>query len=440
MGQEAGKRRFGNRWVWIAGGLVIIAGAIGLGNRLISSRSQAEPQPETVKVFMGDISGNITGSGHLQPRQDVSLSMATTGIVKTVNIEVGDTVKAGDVLVRLDDTDARQSVATAELQVASVRLDVESAQDALDNRLSWAPNEKQVAAAEGELANAEASLEQAQSTYDKVSSRPGVSASQPSLNLEQATNSYNVAKANRDYLYSNRPDTKSAALSLESAELALKQAEISLESAKTALDKTVLRAPFAGTIVVVNVSEGEAASGVVVEMVSMGSLEVVLDIDELDIGALEIGQSAAVALTTWPDAQIAAEVIFIAPQANENTGSDVINYEVRLSMGETDLPVRAGMTANATITTFNLIDALLVSNRAISADREAGKYYVDLITEQDVQKTEVTIGVHNETYTQILIGLQNGDELLLGGSAPVQTFGSDQQGPPQGGMFGSGGQ
>lgn len=444
MGQEAKKRRTGNRWFWIAGVLVVIAGALALGNRLVSLRSQPEPQPETAKAFTGDMSGTITGSGHLQPRQDVSLSMATTGIVQIVNVEAGDTVKAGDVLVRLDDTDARQSVTKAELQVASARLDVESAQNTLNDRVQWTPNQKQVAAAEGELANAEANLEQAQSTYDKVAWVPGISASQASINLEQATNSYDVAQANLDYLYSNRPDTRSAAISLESAELALKQAEISLESAQTALDKTVLRAPFDGTITAVNVSEGEAASGVVVEMVSMGSLEVVLDIDEIDIGALEVGQSAVISLTTWPDAQIPAEVLFIAPQANKNAGSDVINYEVRLSLGETDLPVRAGMTANATITTFNLTDVLLVPNRAISADREAGKYYVDLMTDQGAQKTEVTIGVHNETYTQILIGLQSGDELLVNGSAPVLNFGPDSedgaQGPPSGGMFGGGGQ
>lgn len=440
MGREAGNRKSGSRWIWIAGGAVVIAAAILLGSRLAGSRNQTQAQPETVEAFIGDLSGSITGSGHLQPQQDVSLSMATSGIVEAVNVEVGDTVKKGDILIRLDDVDARQSLAKAELQVAGARLDVESAQKTLDDRVHWAPNQKQVAAAEGELANAESSLEQAQSTYDKVAWVPGVSASQASINLEQATNSYNVAQSNLDYLYSNRPDLKSAAISLEAANLALQQAQIGLESAQTALDKTVLRTPFAGTITTVNVSVGEAANGVVVEMVSMGSLEIVLDVDELDIGSVEVGQPAIIALATWPDDQIAGQVTFIAPQANKNTGSDAINYQVRLSLGKTDLPLRAGMTANATITTFNLEGVLLVANRAISADREMGKYYVSLLTGQAVEKTEVTIGARNETYTQILIGLKSGDEVLVNGSVPVQGFGpEDNEGAGPGRMFGGGG-
>ncbi|MBN1428519.1 MAG: efflux RND transporter periplasmic adaptor subunit [Anaerolineae bacterium] len=443
MEKETSKRKSKNTWIWIVGTVLVIVGIIFAARQVAISQAQSQPSPETTTAFTGDISGTITGSGHLQPRQDVSLSMATTGIVATVNVEVGDTVKAGEVLVRLDDTDARQTLAKAELQVASAELNVQSAQNTLDSRVFWAPNQKQVAAAEAELANAEASLADAQSLYDKVAWLPGVSASQPSLNLEKATNSYDVAKANLDYLYSNKPDVQSAAISFETAKLSLQEAQINLESAQTALDKTILKAPFAGTITTVNVAVGEAANGVVIEMVSKGSLEAVLDIDEIDIGALEVGQSAIVTLTTWPDAQIEGQVTFIAPQANKNTGSDVINYQVRLSLGETDLQLRAGMTTNATIMTFSLEDVLLVSNRAISADREAGKYYVNVITGQGVEKTEVTIGVNNETYSQILSGLEEGDVLLINGSAPVLNFGPDDDGeinrPSNGGMFGGGG-
>lgn len=199
MGKEAGKRRFGNRWIWIAAGIgVVIIAAVLLANRLISSRNQTQSQPETEQAFIGNMSGSITGSGHLRPQQDVSLSMATNGIVKVVDAKVGDTVKADEVLVRLDDIDARQAVTKAELQVASARLDVESAQNALASRVNWAPNQKQVAAAAAEVANAEASLKQAQGAYDRVSWLPNISSNPASLNLEQATNSYNVAPNRSD--------------------------------------------------------------------------------------------------------------------------------------------------------------------------------------------------------------------------------------------------
>jgi HlyD family secretion protein len=443
MGTNTPQRKRSNHWVWIVGGVVVIVGIAFAATRIAQSRAETQPELETVTAFTGEISGTITGSGHLQPRQDVSLSMATTGIVKVVNVEVGDTVRAGEVLVRLDDTDAQQAVDKAALQVASAQLDVDTAQNTLDQRNHWAPNQKQVAAAEGELANAQASLAQAQSAYDKVAWMPGISASPVSLNLEQATNSYNVAQANLDYLYSSRPDVKSAAINLESAKLGLQQAQVSQESAKTALEKTILHAPIDGTITAVNVSAGEAANGVVVEMVSAGALEAVLDIDEVDMGSLAVGQPAVVSLTTWPDSQIEGKVLFISPRAKNNASSDVVNYEVRLSLGKTDLPLRVGMTANGTITTFNLENVLLVPNSAISADRETGKFYVQIVTSQGTQKTEVTIGVHNETYTQILSGLESGDVLLVDGSAPIMSFGPENsQGTSQGSnsrTFGGGG-
>lgn len=129
----------------------------------------------------------------------------------------------------------------------------------------------------------------------------------------------------------------------------------------------------------------------------------------------------------------------IAPRANQSN-STVVNFDVFLSLGETDLPVRVGMTANANLQTNNYENVLLVPNAGINVDRSRGIYSVNRVTidasgNQTVEVVEVTIGLRDGQFTQITDGLQEGDVLLVGNVAPVFEFGS---GPPPGAERGNG--
>ena len=144
---------------------------------------------------------------------------------------------------------------------------------------------------------------------------------------------------------------------------------------------------------------------------------------------------AVVTLETWPDVEIDGLITAIAPSASDS-GSGVVSYEVHLGLGETDLPVLVGMTANADLVTARREGVLLVPNAAITADRKAGTYTVNLVhTEPDGTKTvrpvDVTVGLKDVVYTQIIDGLVEGDVVLLGQlSAPTQQ----DFGPGQGGI------
>jgi multidrug efflux pump subunit AcrA (membrane-fusion protein) len=136
-------------------------------------------------------------------------------------------------------------------------------------------------------------------------------------------------------------------------------------------------------------------------------------------------------------------VAAIAPEANSDS-SAVVNFTVYLSIGETDLPVLTGMTANANLITQDLSDVLLVPNAAIQVDREQGRFTVNrvLLDENDVEtfeEVEVTIGLRDGRYTQILSGINEGDELLIGNAVPVFQFGPGGDGEGGGGPFGGGG-
>jgi multidrug efflux pump subunit AcrA (membrane-fusion protein) len=178
----------------------------------------------------------------------------------------------------------------------------------------------------------------------------------------------------------------------------------------------------------VNTDVGEMAGGAVVELISSDNLEGLLTVDEVDMAALDVKEPATVTLDTWPDTPLKGMVISIDPKSTAGSNADVVNFGVHISLEKSNLPLRDGMTINATITTFDLKGVLLVLNGAVTL--ENGKYYVNLITSSGTKKTEVKIGVHSNQYTQILSGLKAGDEVQANGlTAPVRT----------GGGFGGGG-
>lgn len=414
----------GKRWLWIVAGLAVIGGVIFGVTRLNASnpRANAQTRAETTKVTSGDISGTVTASGHLQAHQDVSLSMEASGIVKEVNVKVGDKVKAGDVLVKLNDADAQRSVLMAQNALEEAKLQAQSAKVNYDSAAGWKPDDKQLAAAVAAANNAVAAVQAAQTNYDKVAYRPGVSATQQSMELAQATNNYVQAKADLDYLLTNRPELATPKINLDLASLQVNDAQFSLDAAQSNLGKLTLVAPFDGTITAVNVDPGEMASGPVVQIISADNLEGLLTVDEVDMASLDVKEPVSITLDTWPDTTLKGRVIAIDPTPTVGANADVINYGVHISIDKTDLPLRVGMTINATITTFNLKGVLLAPNGAVAL--ENGKYYVNLVTGGQPKRTEVKIGVHNTQYTQILSGLKEGDEVQVNGlTAPVRSSG-----------------
>jgi HlyD family secretion protein len=230
-------------------------------------------------------------------------------------------------------------------------------------------------------------------------------------------------------------------------ETQLRQAEIALQRAQNNLEKATLRAPFDGLVAAVHVGEGELASGVAVELLDPASMQVVLDVDEIDIGDLEVGQEATVTLQPWPDEEIQSEVLSIAPAANNLVLSSAIaSFRVRLALPPNDLPIREGMTADASLQTARREDVLLAPNRAVTIDRETGRYFVSLVEtdadgEQTTRQVEVTIGLRDDRFTEITSGLAEGDRVRIEPVVqPVDLFqpGGPNGGPPEGGPFGGG--
>ena len=536
---------------------------------------------DVVTAFIGDLSAGTTASGSLLPQREAHLALGIAGRVEKVHVEVGDEVKAGDVLVQLETSNLERAVRSAEQtlaiqeaslaelragaseeEIAAAKASLQSAQAGLasakanlasaqagllsaKSALTQAELARDALAdaeaiAEANLKSAKAGLKSAQAQLDALlKGADAETLEQARLNLEQARNSLWHAQLERDAV-KGRPGTpdylkKQMDIAVANAEIAVRLAEISyqqaqegateetiaaaqasvaaaeaqvvnaqaqlddvanqkaqaeaavaqaqaavkqaeamvaqaeagvqqaeaavaqaeanltmllkgasgeqitiaeaqveqariaLEEAHENLAKATLVAPFDGIVTGVYVEVGEWATGLAVDLMDPNSLEVVLDVDEMDISSLSIGQQAVVTLESWPDEELIGEIVSIAPQATKSA-SEIVTYEVHLSLDAGDLPVRAGMTANAHLVTAHRENVLLVPNRAIIADRKVGKYYVNLIQGDKVVKTEVTIGLRDRDYTEITSGLKEGDKLLIGEVSGKLDF---REGPPE---------
>jgi len=291
-----------------------------------------------------------------------------------------------------------EAITSARATVASAEAGVTNAQAQLDD-------------VDDQIAQAEASVVQAEATV-----------AQAEAGVLQAEAAVAQAEANLAILLAGPSDEK---IGIAKAQVA--QARIALEDAQGNLAKATLVAPFDGVVTDVYVAVGEWANGLAVDLMDTGSLEVVLDVDEIDIGGLAVGQQAVVTLETWPDEELTGELVSIAPKAR--SGTEIVTYQVHLSLDTGELPIRSGMTANAELVTAKRENVILVPNRAITADRQAGKYYVNLVQGDTIVKTEVTIGLRDNKNTEITSGLQEGDKLAIGEVSEVLDF---TQGPPRG--------
>jgi RND family efflux transporter MFP subunit len=380
-------------------------------------------------------------------------------------------------------------------QEGSSEEDLASAQAALDSaqanydKVKAGPTEEELAAAQAQVDNARASVQQAQAAYDRVKDKPDVAMRQESLNLQSATISLEQAQANYDSV-ANHPTASELASAeaqvaqaeaslaalldrpneseIASAEAQVVQAEASLntllnrpnaedvtvqqaavEEAATALaqaeaqlEDAVVSAPFGGVVAAVNVNEGEWASPGAPAFVLVATEPLILDVsvDEVDVAEIAEGQKAHLSFDALKGEEIPGTVTYIAPASTDVGGA--VAYGVEISFGpETEagqaLPVRLGMTADVDIVVASAEGVLLVPNRAIEADREAGRYYVTRQSALDTtERLEVQIGVRDESHTQILEGLEEGDVLVLP-QVPEQE--QEGQGFGMGGGGGMGG-
>ncbi|MGC9399699.1 MAG: efflux RND transporter periplasmic adaptor subunit [Anaerolineae bacterium] len=194
--------------------------------------------------------------------------------------------------------------------------------------------------------------------------------------------------------------------------------ELAVERARNDLAKATLVAPFGGIVSAVNLQVGVQANTTLpaVTLVDDSVFFVDVTVDEIDIGKVAQGQPVAVTVDAYPNTVFRGEIETIGP-APSNVGG-VVAYPVRVRLVETDnedAEIRDGMTASVLIETSMLEDVLLIPNWAVRTDQSSAETYTYCYCLQNgvPKRTPITIGERNETYTQVLSGLEAGDTVVL---------------------------
>ncbi|MDY7042116.1 MAG: efflux RND transporter periplasmic adaptor subunit [Chloroflexota bacterium] len=414
---------------------------------------------EAVPVTRQKLVVQIDATGTLQPAQEANLTFGTAGTVDEVLVTEGQKVKAGDLLARLDTEQLELAVRDAEDTLILRQSALRQAQEAAD--------ENDLAISEADIAIAQANLEQLLNTPDEQDLELA------RLSVEQARNNLWAAQMERDAAPTDtlrkqaevrvgnayvalqiaelqyaqvkegvdeyqlsiaraqlaQAQTRLAKLeagaddeSLLQLETQVRMAETALERARVSLDNATLRAPFAGTVVEVNVSAGEVPVGAqpAVVLIDSSSFSLELNVDEIDVGQLATGQEVEVTFDSLPDTTVTGEVRTIAEAANALSGS--VAYRTVIDLTPTDDHLRSGMSADAAITVKVIEDALVIPNWLIQFNSDGQAYVEKLVSAQTV-RTDVELGARNGEFTQVLSGLREGDQVAIPTSTPPQNRG-----------------
>lgn len=301
-----------------------------------------------------------------------------------------------DFTADIDDDDIAQQVEEASTTVAETLEQLNAS-----NRAAFQAQQLNAQAAinQGELG-----IEQARLNFESVVSRPADPASVAGANLalEQAEITY-------DRLVNGPTD-----LQLQQATLDLRTTNLALEQAEYALEQTQLTAPFPGIIAQMNLVEGQLPpQGVGVLLIDDSGYYVDLPIDETDVADVKVGQRVEFDVDALPSELVIGEVRSIAysPLNLDN----LVAYNVRVDILPTNTAaIRTGMTVTGSIITLEKEEVLLVRNNFVRFDRITGDAFVTVL-DADGQLDErlVLLGDRGDIYSEVLAGLEAGDEVVL---------------------------
>lgn len=353
---------------------VFFTGCSGSGNEV----------QETAEVVRGDLVISVDVSGNLEMPRKVDLSFGTSGMVKAIMVEEGDRVVEGETLAKLDAPSLEASVAMAELDLEQTIYPYYSYTHASDMPGTWLA-----------LDEAKDDLEEAQGLLDEGK------IDEAQLLLEQVEQSLDKAK--------EKSESRVWALPLS-----VKMVELQLDQAQAELDKAIITASFDGVVAAVYIKEGQQLSAMTyanpaISLIDPSEIKMNGVIDEIDVPKVKLGQEAIVILDALPDKEVKGRITFISPESTTEMG--VVFYKTTITLENPDEELKDGMSATAEIIIEQHNDVLLIPNRAIQGSWE--NPFVEVVTDEQIEKRQISIGLSDGIYTEVLSGLEEGEEVIL---------------------------
>ena len=345
-------------------------------------RTWQGPAVDVYQVKLEPLVQTVVATGRVVSTARTKVGAEITGVVDERHVRDGDVVKAGDLLVTLKSDELAAKFREAQASLTNLQQS----------------RSRQANAA---LQQAQAQLEQAQREAQRrteLLKKESISQEivEKAVNAEIAAQAnYRQAKLLADALAPGGPE-----------EVILAER---LAAAKAALQKTEIKAPFEAIVLTRDVEPGDLVQPgrTLMELAEIGKTEILLPVDERNLGVLAVGQKAICIPDAYPDQPFEALVDHIAPTVDPQRGTVV----VRLAVPNAPDYLRHDMTVTATIVTGERNRAVIVPNDALH-DIKGDRATVQVIDLGRVVAREVKLGLRGLTYSEVLKGLSGGNEVI----------------------------
>lgn len=351
--------------------LVLIVAAVGigvwlwLGKKEAGASTQRAGRPNSAVVESRDIRFAINAAGEIGPADQVSVRPEVNGRILELPVDIGDSVRKGDVLFALDDRD--------------LQIEKESQEKAIERA---------------------------------------------KLQLEQAERNYLRSQSLFEEKLISKELFEDTATAYELAKNTLAQSEKSLELVHDRLRKTRIIAPFDCTILTRPVSVGQAVSGSggfnsgteVLTIANLSDMIINAHINQADVARLKANQEVDVQVEAVPGLKMIGTVERIAPQATIR--NNIKGFEVRILLSDVDPRVRPGMTANIKIPVASADNVIAVPLAAVFTERDPGsqtseRFVYVVVKNGEYERRPVQVGVSDYFYAEIQKGLKPGETVAL---------------------------
>lgn len=391
------------RYLYLIIGLILLA-AMGVAGFTVISRPTYEIDPSRLAtVERGSIARSVVATGRIEPIAKVEIKSKANGIIKELKVEVGDLVKAGQVLAELDKENLAARVREAEAALMGAKANLQAAESQL--------KKDQVEAEGPEVPFARRHFERAEKLY-REGVLPQQSYDDARSAFEQAVNRQNIARS--------QLSVTEAKIAQARAEVA--QAQAAVDRANEELDNATIRSPIDAMVLSRDVEVGSPVSSIL-NMGAAATLVMVLGdisqvyvrgkVDEADVGVVRLNQPARIKVETFKDRQFDGRVTQISPLGVDQ--NNVITFEVKVSIRNPGGELRANMTANAEIVLEEHNDALIIPESAVIYDA-ARNTAVEIPAPgkgRGRERVPVKLGISNGTRTEVLSGLSEKQQVIL---------------------------
>jgi HlyD family secretion protein len=350
------------------------------------------------KVKKEDLTSITSASGEIKPKKNVNISAHVAGRIVKIGVEEGQRVKENDFLLKLDSTQYEAMADRDRALISSYKA---------------------------ELIRAEATLKKDERYYERQKKLYDEKLISEEL-LESANAQYEISKAQHQAIL-----------------FQIEQAQASLQSTLDTLSKTVYNSPIDGIITSLRVEEGEIAmigtmnnpGTILMTIADLSVMEVEVEVDETDVIGVEIGHRAEVRVDALPDQTIEGKVTEIGSSALQQTttAQESKDFKVVITLENPPESLKPGLSASADIITAEKQDVLAVPISAIvlrekeeennkNNEQEEGVYIVE---NSRVKFFQVEKGIMGEMMIEIISGLEEGQEIVVGPYSALRQLKDD---------------